>query len=648
MPIRSPQQILEDKSRFKFQEILPERWVFRDKNKDYGIDAEVELFGEDGRPQGLIFYVQLKATSSKNESTILNLDLKIETLKYYKTLDIPVLLVRYSEYNDTFFHKWINNIDFYYAKKNAKTIRIKLTKDDAWKDTIPAEIEDQLKKLRKLKSGSFGFPLPISISINSERIKGISKGILMIQIKKDLERYSSFVTIEKDSKSLVKISLDKEELKISLSNIAGSIFHNVDAREKASLSADISSDILLGIAISMIKLEKTEYCGRIIFENGLEKRLIENSDSVILLVLVPLFYTSYYEEVLNLLDKIPDNKNFKILKAILNFHGLNATQISNSKNDLALENFLKKQIEKSTRINDEQKIGITHYNLGNYYSGRNQLIEAIHYFNLARKFAPLYLQQPHYFTEIGSVLFRTGKYKHAAGCYKKSLELKFTPHILALYADALLFSGEYEQSKEQFDEYHRLSENPADEFILKSILLRILLDNFNIKHQVRQQDEANKFADVNNADANFKSTLEKALTKDLLCNLAWFNLGILHNEEKEFDDATICFTMAGLIKTGDIESWKNATISCIFSKKLLYLLGLIVNVAFYFNKEDYLIDLYKQIDIQTDSRTTNLFSEAVEKILDNTQKQKKTTIRLLNKDGKFESLDDIIGKNEDE
>ena len=65
MPKRPKQHRLEDKSRIKFQDVLPEMWVYRDKDKDYGIDAEIELFDKDEKAQGIVFYAQLKATESK-------------------------------------------------------------------------------------------------------------------------------------------------------------------------------------------------------------------------------------------------------------------------------------------------------------------------------------------------------------------------------------------------------------------------------------------------------------------------------------------------------------------------------------------------------------------------------------------------------
>ncbi|WP_422091077.1 DUF4365 domain-containing protein [Tenacibaculum ovolyticum] len=89
MPRRPIQHQLEDISRNKLESCIPKKeWLIRDKGKDYGVDCEVELFDGEGYATGILFYVQLKATSSNNETQIYNVDFKIDTLEYFKDLDI--------------------------------------------------------------------------------------------------------------------------------------------------------------------------------------------------------------------------------------------------------------------------------------------------------------------------------------------------------------------------------------------------------------------------------------------------------------------------------------------------------------------------------------------------------------------------------
>lgn len=100
MPKRPRTHSLEDESKNKLRLLLPERWAYRDKTHDYGIDGEVELFDENDKANGLIFYVQLKATDSKQSRVIHSVKMDIKTIRYFYSLDVPVLIVRYSSLRD--------------------------------------------------------------------------------------------------------------------------------------------------------------------------------------------------------------------------------------------------------------------------------------------------------------------------------------------------------------------------------------------------------------------------------------------------------------------------------------------------------------------------------------------------------------------
>lgn len=54
MPKRPRSHRLEDESKNKLRLLLPERWAYRDKTHDYGIDGEVELFDENDNTTGLM------------------------------------------------------------------------------------------------------------------------------------------------------------------------------------------------------------------------------------------------------------------------------------------------------------------------------------------------------------------------------------------------------------------------------------------------------------------------------------------------------------------------------------------------------------------------------------------------------------------
>ena len=156
---RTRQHQLEDLSRSKYSLAIPENWVMRNKDKDYGIDAEVELFDETGQATGLVYWVQIKATQDRDSFAARKIDLSIEKLRYYQTLELPVLIVRYSDKEGRFYFKWAHEIDLFYAKEKAKTIRITFFDEEIWDEDSGSKIRAHLEKLRAIKAGSIALPI---------------------------------------------------------------------------------------------------------------------------------------------------------------------------------------------------------------------------------------------------------------------------------------------------------------------------------------------------------------------------------------------------------------------------------------------------------------------------------------------------------
>lgn len=642
MPKRPKQHRLEDKSRIKFQDILPEMWVYRDKDKDYGIDAEIELFDKDEKAQGIVFYAQLKATESKKASTILNVSFNIDTLRYYKKLEIPVLLVRYSEFNDSIYVKWIDNVDLFFAKKDAKTIRIRLSEENLWNSDSSREIEKRLKNIRKLKSGHFNFPIPYTINIKSQKVNNFPKASLSTEIKKELKEYSEFLENATEQDSIIEIILDNEELKINILDLYGCTFHSIEKRTLDDFSVGIAKDIMLGVATSFIQIGQIDHCGKIIFSNNLHSRLL-NKTELLVHLLPPLFQSSYFKNTLNLIGDILDSESsfeVQILTAVnlLITSGLN----SKSKNK-AIQKFYKKRLNNSIKKGDNTQTGISHYNLGNFYRGKGELIKSAKNYIAAKRYEPIYLQQDYYYQELAGVFFLMHKHKVAAGLYAKSIELGAKGLTKALYADSLMFSGAYEKAKDAFWEYLDSVKNPSGEFYLKAIGLETVIENTGIKQQSRKIFEAMDKADISkfrkDKNIDIEKELEKTLKLDLLCGLTWFNLGIIQNEKEKYDHALFSFIMAGLVQNNDIETWKNAFLCSFKVRSQLHLLPSIIQTAYFFNGEEFILQLYSHLEKTSGIKDITPFTEIVETVLQTVEKDKSLpTVRTLNENGKFENI----------
>jgi hypothetical protein len=200
------------------------------------------------------------------------------------------------------------------------------------------------------------------VLINETKINNISKGILLTQIKKNLQEYSDFVYFSNVEDFFIVVSLTNEELKINISELSGCSFHSIDSRKEEDFSIGITKDILLGIAVGLIQLRQIEYSGKIIFENNLQSRLLEKPE-LLEFCLVPLFNSVFFESTLNLVGQILDREDSIGLNMITQINLLLASNSKNEKVKNTIENFLNKRLGIAMKNKDYQQIGISHYNL---------------------------------------------------------------------------------------------------------------------------------------------------------------------------------------------------------------------------------------------------------------------------------------------
>ena len=639
MTKRIKQHQLEDLSRAKYNLAIPRNWVFRDKDKDYGIDAEVEIFDDNDKATGLVYWVQLKATESKVEATARKVDLSIDSIKYYKKLDIPVLVARYSKIQDCFYCKWAHEIDLYYAKKNAKTFRVNFSEEDKWGANSPKEVKRYLEKIKIIKEGRFKLPIPISFIVKDSVVNMIPRGVLISSIRIALTEFSDFVVLKSNSKdSLLFVTLSGDELVISLSSIAECTFHGIKKNEQDNFAESIVAHSLLGCAIALSQIGQFETMARIILDKKIKKRLFQNQK--ILLRLLPLvFGTSYFGDALDAVSEAIFEEHDNMLEIITISAVLFEANPDDEKKSIKIEAFLNKCLEKYFEIGEKNQIGICHYNLGNHYRSRKLNKKAIHHYLQARKYEDKYLNQTYYYQELGGVLFHHGKYCFSTNMYKKALEKGAAESVKPLYADALMHSGNYKLAFDVFSEYLSSGKVKHAEWHLKKICLENLINSRGIKKQIRQKNEALNLVDITKVDdENFEKLLESAIEKDFLCGLAWFNIGIVQHKKEKHEDAAFSFTICGLVQTWDIEAWVNATLCCFGQKETIAILPLILETGHFFNGDQFLSKLYTEFNKRCDPVFLGKLTNVIEEILPAKDINERPAIRLLGEDGIFRDI----------
>jgi tetratricopeptide (TPR) repeat protein len=613
MAQRTRNHILEDKSRNAFTEIIPERWVVRDKSKDYGIDCEVEIFDDLGNPTGLIFYVQLKATESNSNSLIKKVVFEIKKIAQFQSYNVPVLIVRYSHLENKLYYTWANDITS--QLRSEKNISVKFSENRILDRVNVENIYDYLIRYFKVLTGNYRIPIKTYITSNI-----LSKGST-VTIQQYFKRiisknpnYFSIVRNEKDS--ILQLKIGESKTYLCLSDTAfSSIGYEVENLKEDSIK--YFNDILLAcFTIILFNSNKTEQANEIFFSNDLI-RILNLRDDFLFHFLPHLLSGDNCEKVLNetegMFDITKDNSIQNISLSIIML-----TKNLSPDRQVICQKFLQKQIEYSKSKNYDLGIGISNYNLGNFHKNIGNIKESLHHFLEARKYNPEYKKKGYYYSDIAGLLFELKKYSFSSKFYRKSIDLNSeNVFAKALLGDTLLFLGNYELAVKYFDEF--LSEHKdnneinKEEWYLKYFCIHSLILNGYPKSQIRNIEES--------LNCLKTKKIEEAIEYDMLCSEAWLENGFAANKKQETVEAFVSFTMAALFNKENILSWVFATISGLIEEddKYLHVLD-IIKLAYYYHEENYIDILYDYTEKNLKTTQEPLF-KMIELVISNIHKE---------------------------
>lgn len=638
MPIRPKQHQLEDLSRSKFSLTLPKEWVFRNKDKDYGIDGEVEIFDEGNNSTGLLFFVQLKATGANDQTKIKKIEINIDKLQYYNSLSIPVLIARYSETTDKFYTIWSHEIDLFYVRHSQKNITIKFSDLNEWSLQDKKNIVTFLEKRRIIEKTSLPLPIPCKIIIDEDVALAHSSALFTSKLRQALFEYDDIITPTTCSHdSFITIHIKTSEMSIRILGSPSCIFHNPQLSDDPGTILDLSQLIILGIASVLAQLELNDLAAKVVFT----KSIIEKLSTIPYLTsrLLPhLIRSSFYEDALKFAASISTEHGADFIEIVTHASILASLNRNNTKKASAIEQFLL-HCAKRDKDADKEKYGHDLYNIANFYRSTNSPRKAIKYYLKARKLQPIYNQQGYFFAELAGCFFHIKKFSISASLYKKALEIDPTDDINPLYADALMLSGQYQKSLEIFNECMDTDDQCSEEWQLKAHILRIVIEKFHIKAQNRNEKLANEFAELKFCTSEEEADLNlgKALEADYLCPLAWHKIGLKNVQISNMEDAAFAFILSSLISQTAVEGWVNAVI-CLFNTSCpSSFIITTIKAAYNINGELFRSALY--LRLAKDNTDQSKFFSVIEEIIATCSEDKVSPeLRVIDPTGKMKNI----------
>lgn len=549
MPTRSQSHQLEDRSRNAFRAALPKPWVFRDKQVDYGIDGELEIFDEQGRSTGLQALVQLKATAKATEPRPIKY--KIEWIKYYLSLDIPVLLVLWVENTNELFWQWVTQVDLFYKKNGAKSLSVRFT--NKWTTHTPTEINRTLIFRREVESKSVSLPIGFTMS-------GLVDDTLKAEVKR-LFAYAPRLVTYSDTNPRAFCEIKADEAVSWLLGYQGMVIHNWSINtDEIQAKKVIFSLIFILTSNGLIDLGARFWAQ------------IPDIDEII----DDLDFASFAMKLLARAGAADPLKHlvYSLMRrgkedlATFPLQLLHASAPPHRKPELGA--LLVGIYQEMATYPDPIAKSNSYYNLARYFERSNRR-EARQYFEAAIRSSDFYQTKSYFWNEVGAFLFSNRRYAAALRCYSYSLNELKDQSIRLHFADALMHSGQLEMALSAFKE---LAQTPIDmslpvekgivlvahraEATIKGCALQFAISELGIASQSRNSKTARAAYGLDGNLDEVISRIKSNLQIDALEVNAWFNLGYAYTKKGETDAAMLSYLMAGTVGTQDNEAWWNA------------------------------------------------------------------------------------------
>ena len=615
-PQRSRSHQLQEEQRRAFLEILPLHWIceFIPQENDYGLDGRIEIFDQNGYTTGKMFFFQLKGTDKSVLKKALACKLKVKHLEYYRLLDLPVLIVNYHSHTKKTYVKWFHTYDPYYGRNAEKEFTFRLSEENEWQDKTIVELVANLEAFIILRSSSFKPPVNLSINFEEEMIRGLLPIEVEIELRKTVEKINRLVSIN-PSYSLNKdthgrITVRKKNIEIYLHNGTGFTLHNYQINQEIDLSV-LCYDILIGIAVALEKTGQSNIAAQIIAEIAAYSSMISYRE-ILLIAVHCMAHANRVIEALQLAEKLMETRDLIVASQILSLVAQTQRKQLLEQEKTHLQSFLRFCIGKAIKQEKNDVIIATaHYNYGNYLKtkqpqSRTDLRFAVHHYRKASKFDVSYWDKPYFCRELAGILFESQRYALSVKLYKCVLDLGEEGMCQALYADALMFAGEYHLALQAFKTYFDSNVECEPEYRLKAFALKNICSMFKIEKQKRKTQKAVQLStrDDNLSPSEYRGKLQQALNYDALCSIAWFNLGVLESILEHQESSLFSFLFAAIINKSDLEAWCNAIGIGMFTDKQSLLKDMIC-VAQQNHRNNFMAQMIKVVQNQSIDFPTN-------------------------------------------
>jgi tetratricopeptide (TPR) repeat protein len=554
MPQRPREHQLETESRLAFHAALPSAWVLRNLTDDYGIDAEVELFDAKGFATGAKFLVQLKATDETNETRALRVSVSRETGRYYDSLRLPILIVRYVASRKQLYARWFHAFD---SPSDTKSLVLRLAVGDVWTPETPSMLEACVAAYRQLREPVLNGDVTFLLDLPSF-VHGIPRYEVTSSLQEAAEeiRRVHFRAARTAEYGPNRVRVTNEVIEVVLAEAKRFVLATGAGYLAEEERESLHHDILTGVGLALATFGHHTAASWILSRHAIHSNLL-TIRSVALQLGPALAEAHHFASLIEIADELLRRSQIdEAAVYLLTFYTWHV-RLSPAERTLAVE-FVARMAARLLDRGDVGNAAKAHYNCAVLLRKSGAFREAVREYRRAAEVDPEYLTRAYWWAELAGILFVSGRFAMSAQLYERAYELDPSNLYGRNYADALLFRGSYRQAAQLLDKHLVEVTEEESEWVLKSIALQYVRDFTRREEQRRRPGDAlDLFIGVSSATDVPERLCRDALQLDALSGIAWFNLanGFLHQGKHE--DALSAYLAAAVTTPADVEAWAN-------------------------------------------------------------------------------------------
>jgi Domain of unknown function (DUF4365)/Tetratricopeptide repeat len=566
MPERPRSHQLETESRHAFEAALPSRFVYRDESfDDYGIDGTVEEFDDSDHATGLRFNVQLKATDERDLEKSLAVRIRRDTADYYRSLSLPVLMVRYRAADGTSYARWFHQFDPPRGSTDTKTVTFRWLPEDLVDKDTPARLVGEARAFLNLRSKSLELPLDLYLDVAPEGVYGLSPTALRYALRTAASGPGIFSVNGGDCPPAgIRVVARDAALSINLAEVTTATV-DLEGYQAGETGETFGRDAMVLAALAFDNIGRTEIAADLTAASLADSPLA-GVPEVAWSLAATLRRARSVRESLRIAESLdacedPASRDASYPFMLTARWHVQSWDIGEFQ---AYESAMERRIARRSNEDLEVAAGRESYNLGHVFRGRHEPDKALKAYDRAAQLDPTYRDRQYFHEERAGVLFSAGRFDDAAELYAVANEMGEHHRIVGLRADALMFAGRYAEALAAFLHHNQLAGvDGMAEWRIKERFMSVVVGQLDIASQDRDHDAAVAAVELDyegTPPGELAAALEGALRLDALLAVAWFNLGRAYLDSEREEAAVMAYLGAAACARGDAEAWMNVLV----------------------------------------------------------------------------------------